>query len=72
VRESSCRPDVGELSQASFRRLDVGEHRRRAALASTGRGQRGRHRQVLLVDGARKLADGDQLMWKQTVLVRGE
>jgi hypothetical protein len=27
---------------------------------------------VLLVDGARKLADGDQLIWKQTVLVRGE
>jgi hypothetical protein len=27
---------------------------------------------LLLVDGARKLADGDQLMWKQTVLVRGE
>jgi hypothetical protein len=26
---------------------------------------------LLLVDGARKLADGDQLMWKQTVLVRG-
>jgi hypothetical protein len=27
---------------------------------------------LLLGDGARKLADGDQLMWKQTVLVRGE
>jgi hypothetical protein len=27
---------------------------------------------LLLVDGAKKLADGDQLMWKQTVLVRGE
>jgi hypothetical protein len=27
---------------------------------------------MLLVDGARKLADGDQLMWKQTVLVRGK
>jgi hypothetical protein len=27
---------------------------------------------VLLVDGARKLADGDQLMWKQTILVRDE
>jgi hypothetical protein len=27
---------------------------------------------LLLVVGARKLADGNQLMWKQTVLVRGE
>jgi hypothetical protein len=27
---------------------------------------------LLLGDGARKLADGDQLMWKQTVLVRGD
>jgi hypothetical protein len=27
---------------------------------------------LLLVDGAKKLADGDQLMWKQTVLMRGE
>jgi hypothetical protein len=26
---------------------------------------------VLLVDGARKLADGAKLIWKQTVLVRG-
>jgi hypothetical protein len=26
---------------------------------------------VLLVDGAKKLADGDQLMWKQTILVHG-
>jgi hypothetical protein len=29
-------------------------------------------RSLLLGDGARKLADGDQLMWKQTVLVRGD
>jgi hypothetical protein len=30
------------------------------------------HRGLLLGDGTRKLADGDQLMWKETVLVRGD
>jgi hypothetical protein len=35
------------------------------------RDQRSRWKYLLLVDSAKKLADGDQLMWKQTVLVRG-
>jgi hypothetical protein len=43
-----------------------------APLAPSAGNRNARRRTVLLVDGARKLADGDQLMWKQTVLVRGE